>query len=133
MKYDKKSVLEFSKWLHENGITVYGERIAVLRDKEATMYGTGLLHKPDSHTRPASKGTVLMLGLGINEASSECRVPGLEVGERVVFNIYNTLQLSMPTEDGETVAVDFFHAADIYVGYPADNLNISIPDIEKQV
>lgn len=124
----REETLEFSAWLEVAGIVLYGQRVAVLRD-EAGDFAPGSSHivVPESHKKKEKKGTVVMVGHGVRtkleegeEADDLTDLIGLNVGDKVLFNVYNTLEVALPTRDGKLVRVDIFHVADIYFGFRPD-------------
>ena len=104
---------KFVALINLRGDVLYGERVAVLRDTVDERITEHIID-PNASTRKKLSGTVVMVGLGI--AEDDRNLAGLQVGDRVTFNKYNTLELGFPTPDGNDVMVDIFHASDIYVG-----------------
>lgn len=121
----REETLDFAAWLEAAGVVLYGERIGIVRDEADDFVGAKkLIVMPDSHKRDAKRGTVVIVGKGIQtEAKGEALDPGLigmHKGDKVLFNVYRTLEVSIPSEGGNMVKVSVFHAADIYFGFRPD-------------
>lgn len=118
-----QEIKEFAAWIEANGVVFFGEKVVVVRDQADETLGSGIIIASKTHQKKQKRGTVVAIGLGIDEEHKE--LAGLNIGDRVIFNVYNTLELEIPDKNGVPHTVQVFHAADIYAGFRKLDLKIS--------
>lgn len=122
----RDDILAYAAWLKHCGVVLYGERIGVVRDDADEFAGEKkLIAVPDTHKRRPKTGTVVLVGLGIRNEPGDSTDPdptqiGLHIGDKVLFNVYNTLEVSIPDASGKPQEIAVFHGADIYFGFRPD-------------
>jgi co-chaperonin GroES (HSP10) len=128
-KMTREEIMQLAAYLKTVGVVLYGQRVGVIRDDPGEyVEGSKLIVAADTHKTRPKTGTVVMIGLGLlpEEPTSEeetlvigedADLAGLALGDHVITNVYNTLQVKLPGPDGESRVVDVFHAADIYIGH----------------
>lgn len=119
---ERKEILEFAAWIKANGVVFFGEKVVVVRDQADDKLGSGIIIAAETHKRKEKRGTVVAIGLVIDEEHKE--LAGLNIGDRIIFNVYNTLELEIPDRSGTLRQVCVFHASDIYAGFRKLDLKI---------
>lgn len=107
----KDEAMTLGAYLEASNRVLYGERVMVVRDESVTKIGSIIL----PNEQREKYGVVIMIGLGIDEEHR--MLGGLSVGDKVLFNKYNTLELTVHDKDGGEHEAEVFHAADIYMGW----------------
>jgi len=118
MKKHEELVKDVMAYIIADGITVFGPRIAVVRDPEEEMTAGGL-YIPEEGKRKEPKGTVVAVGLGV-DADDEL-IYGVNVGDRVMFTKYNPIGFDLRLPDGREVRVELMHVSDLYIGMRKNN------------
>lgn len=97
------------------GIVIYGPRIAVIRDPEEEKTKGGLFI-PDQARRKEPRGTVVALGLGVDQ-DTEDPIAGMKVGDRVMYTKYNPILFNITLPDGQEAGLELMHVSDLYIGW----------------
>ena len=116
----REKLLEFAAWIEANEARFLGKRVAVVADEAESMSKGGIIIPQDSQTRP-KRGRVVAFGLQAKNPGADgtpSDVADLEIGDTVLHNIYNTLELAIPDRDGNPVKVSLFGVNDIYIAWP---------------
>jgi co-chaperonin GroES (HSP10) len=89
---------------------LFRNRVGVIRDDETEQIGSIIL----SDGIKKQSGTVVLVGEGVK---SDPELTGVRIGDRILFNKYEPLLVSLPLIDGTEQPVVVMHAADLYVGW----------------
>lgn len=116
MPFDREQYQLALRAIAAKNLVVYGPRVLILRDKEDTVTKGGL-YVPDEAQRKKKTGTVVALGQGYEEASSDEYVAGIKIGHQVAFNSYDGILQTLETSEGP-VEVIVLHVGNLYLGWP---------------
>jgi co-chaperonin GroES (HSP10) len=107
---DRKEAMDAAAQLAAEGFRCYGEKVGVIRDKEADKVGS--IYIPDNSRSKPLRGTVVMVGEGVPEDF------GISVGDRATFSKYNNVLFDLPlVKSGDSIYVEIVHCTDIYIGW----------------
>jgi chaperonin GroES len=107
-------VMDAIAGLAAQGLVIYGQRIAVLRDPEDVVSKGGIII-PDEAKRKEPRGTVVGIGLGVE--LDEDIMAGLQVGDKVMYTKYNPITFKVSLPDGQDVTLELMHVSDLYLGW----------------
>lgn len=97
-------------------IVIYGPRIAVVRDPEEEQTKGGI-YLPEQSRRKEPRGTVVSIGLGVDDYADEGVLYGFELGDRVLYTKYNPILFTVTLPDGTDVDLELMHVSDLYIGW----------------
>ena len=107
-------VMDTIAGIKAQGLVIYGQRIAVMRDPEDDVSKGGIII-PDEAKRKEPRGTVVAVGLGVTD--DEDMLVGTEPGDRVMYTRYNPITFMIHLPDGQEVTLELMHVSDLYIGW----------------
>lgn len=101
-------------YIQASGLVVFNARVAVIRDPEDDVSAGGIII-PDEAKRKIPRGTVVGIGLGIEEDGSD--VAGYKIGDKVMYTKYNPILFGVNLPDGREAHLELMHVSDLYLGW----------------
>jgi len=121
MPLNKEHYRAVLRHLQQIGWVTFGPRVMVLRD-EAEGTTKGGLIVPDAAKKIQKRGTIVSLGQGYEEAGEKEYVRGAHIGMTVLFNSYDGIELTFPTDVGDII-LTMLHVGNCYGGYVREDVN----------
>ena len=91
-------------------ISVFGKRVAVIRDPSADKTAGGL-YIPEEGKRKEPRGTIVGVGREVLDED------GVEVGDRVLYTKYSPIHFTVNLPDGRKADLELLHVSDVYLGW----------------
>lgn len=112
MTEHEEHVINVTAAIQATGMVVYNARIAVIRDPDEDVTKGGIII-PEEAKRKEPRGTVVAIGLGVEEGD----MTGYAIGDRVMYTKYNPILFGIVMPDGEKVNLELMHVSDLYIGW----------------
>ena len=107
----RKECMDVAAQIEAQQFTLYGPRIAVIRDPADEMIGSIIV--PDEAKIKPIRGTIVMVG----SSTEDFELGWFQIGDRVTFTKYRNTLFDLPLINGDRVYVEVIHANDIYIGW----------------
>lgn len=108
----QQEALDLAKKLYTEGFTLYGPKVATVRDDADDDRGIII---PDTAKRKPLRGRVIILGQGLETEDADDMLAGCQVGDLVYHTKYNPTLFEIDI-DGEMIELEVMHAGDIHMG-----------------